>query len=160
MIIRKATERDLPRILDIYAIARQRMKETGNPNQWKDTYPSRELLLSDIAKEWLYVMEEEEIEGVFVFFVGVEPTYRIIDGAWLNDHPYGVMHRVASGGRIGGMVGRMVEYCRTVTPELRIDTHHDNRIMQHQVEKLGFVRCGMIYLENGDPRIAYQLTSE
>ena len=28
--------------------------------------------------------------------------------------------------------------------------------LEHQLEKEGFVRCGIIKLENGDPRIAYQ----
>jgi RimJ/RimL family protein N-acetyltransferase len=41
-------------------------------------------------------------------------------------------------------------------PNIRIDTHRDNAIMQHLLEKNGFVKCGIIYVEDGSPRIAYQ----
>ncbi len=157
MKIRLAAAADLPRILEIYAHARRVMKETGNPNQWKDTYPMPAVLEEDIAKHQLFILEETEIEAVFVFFIGTEPTYADIDGAWLNDLPYGTIHRVASSGRIRGVLQTLVDYCRAICPNLRIDTHEDNRIMQKQVEKAGFIRCGIIRLENGDPRIAYQL---
>ncbi len=40
MQIRKATMNDLPDILAIYAYARKYMKEHGNPDQWRDSYPS------------------------------------------------------------------------------------------------------------------------
>ena len=39
MQIRKATMNDLPDILAIYAYARKYMKEHGNPDQWRDSYP-------------------------------------------------------------------------------------------------------------------------
>ena len=39
---------DLPRLQEIFAVARNFMKSTGNPNQWSEDYPSNELLLSDI----------------------------------------------------------------------------------------------------------------
>lgn len=42
---------------------------------------------------------------------------------------------------------------------LRIDTHDDNRIMQHILEKTGYVKCGRIYVEDGSPRIAYHKTA-
>ncbi len=38
----------------------------------------------------------------------------------------------------------------------RIDTHNDNKIMQHVIEKNGFIRCGIIYVKDGSPRIAYE----
>ena len=39
---------------------------------------------------------------------------------------------------------------------LKIDTHEDNVVMQHVLEKNGFERCGKIYTHDGTPRIAYQ----
>ena len=39
---------------------------------------------------------------------------------------------------------------------IRIDTHRDNKIMQHNLLKYGFTYCGIIYLANGDERLAYQ----
>ncbi len=81
----------------------------------------------------------------------------IEDGNWLSDEPYGTIHRIASDGTVSGVVKMAVEYCRKTILNLRIDTHEKNKTMQHVVEKIGFIRCGIIYLEDGSPRIAYQL---
>lgn len=158
MEIRKARLEDLDRILEIYAYARTFMAETGNPTQWGDSYPQKELLLEDISRKQLYVMVEDgQIHGVFVFIIGEDPTYQIIeDGAWLNDAPYGTIHRIAGDGKKRGLLRLCVEYCKEQIDTLRIDTHHDNRIMQDAIEKNGFQRCGIIYSVDGSPRIAYQ----
>lgn len=88
MKIRTATILDLERILEIYAYARTFMAQTGNPTQWGDGYPKKELLTKDIEQGQLYVMEEKnEIHGVFVFIIGADPTYEVIeDGACLIIH--------------------------------------------------------------------------
>jgi hypothetical protein len=39
---------------------------------------------------------------------------------------------------------------------IRIDTHRDNVPMLSLLDKSGFERCGIIYLKNGDERIAFQ----
>ena len=70
--------------------------------------------------------------------------------------PYAAIHRVASAGKRTGVLAQCLDYCIAKHQNLRIDTHFDNKIMQHLLEKYGFYRCGTIYLENGDPRIAYQ----
>ena len=41
-------------------------------------------------------------------------------------------------------------------PNIRIDTHHDNKIMQRLLEQNGFVYCGIIFLADASPRLAYQ----
>ena len=38
----------------------------------------------------------------------------------------------------------------------RQDTHRDNHILQHILKKHGFQYCGIIYLLNGDERLAFQ----
>lgn len=157
MKIRKATTLDLESILDIYAGAREFMRQTGNGNQWKNIYPTREIIEDDIKRENLYaVCEDEIIHAVFAFIPGVDPTYNEINGKWLNDKPYAAMHRVASAGKKKGMLHECVKYALQHTYNIKIDTHHDNKVMQHQLEKEGFVRCGIIKLANGEPRIAYQ----
>ena len=77
-------------------------------------------------------------------------------GSWLSDAPYGVIHRVASDGRMPGVFHRCAAFCRARCANLRIDTHHDNHTMQRLIEGAGFRRCGVIYVEDGSPRIAYQ----
>lgn len=158
-MIRLARLDDIDRILEIYFIARGFMAATGNPNQWPDdSYPPKELLLEDIALGRLYCVEENgAVEGVFYFATGEDPTYKVIDGAWLNDEPYGVIHRVASSGKVKGILAKCVEFASVRADNLRIDTHDENSVMQSALSKLGFKRCGIIYLENGDPRIAFQL---
>ena len=155
--VRMATFADLPRILEIYEYARNFMVSTGNPNQWGKTNPPRETLEQDIAEEKLHVVEDEAgICGVFFFSLGEDPTYReIFEGNWLSDAPYGTIHRIASCGR-GGVFGSCIDYCLGITGHLRIDTHNDNKVMQHVVEKHGFHRRGIIYIADGSPRIAYE----
>jgi RimJ/RimL family protein N-acetyltransferase len=64
---------------------------------------------------------------------------------------------LASDGSKNGFFVRCVDFCRGRIDHLRIDTHRDNVVMQHLIDKNGFQRCGIIYLANGDPRIAYEL---
>ena len=155
--VRKALLDDMPRILEIYAYARQFMAETGNPNQWGKTNPPEHQLLQDISEGQLYVVEDTQIHGVFFLGFGEDPTYaKIYEGSWLSDAPYGTIHRIAGDGS-GGIVGTAVAYAKKMTNHLRIDTHEDNKVMQHVVEKQGFRRRGMIYIADGSPRIAYEM---
>lgn len=155
--IRTAQEEDLSQILEIYAYAREFMAANGNPHQWGKTNPPRETLEADIAGGKLYAAQNGgKICGVFFFSVGEDPTYRkIYNGKWLSDAPYGTIHRIASNGS-GGLFKACVDFCKTQCPHLRIDTHADNKIMQHVIEKAGFQRCGIIYIADGTPRIAYE----
>lgn len=152
--IRPATQADLVNILDIYAHARRFMAENGNPTQWGQNHPAQHVLEEDIGLSRLYVVEcGEGLCGVFMFEVGNDPTYTYIEGSWRSDSPYGVIHRIAGVG--GGVFAAALEYCSGVIGHLRIDTHADNKPMQHVVEKAGFSKRGIIYVEDGTPRIAY-----
>lgn len=154
--VRNASATDLPRILEIYAMAREFMARTGNPNQWKNNHPAKGQLEDDIEKKLLFVIcEGETIHGVFYFFIGEDPTYgRIEGGSWRSGSAYGTIHRIAGDGS-GGILKTAVNYGRNQISHLRIDTHEDNKVMQNAVTKQGFSRRGIIFLENGDPRIAY-----
>lgn len=157
-MIRKARSEDLDAVEIVYAAARRYMAESGNPKQWGDGYPRRELLESDVENGWLYVMEENgAIHGVFAFIVGDDPTYTVIEnGAWFNGDPYGTIHRLAGDGSVRGLFSRCLDFCRCLSPNIRADTHSDNRTMQHLLEKHCFQRCGVVHVWDGTPRIAYQ----
>lgn len=159
--IRNAQMEDLPRIEEIYAYARQFMAKTGNPNQWGKQHPPVETLKDDIEKHLLHVLENETgIHGVFYFYIGDDPTYAYMEGgSWRSETPYGTIHRIAGDGS-GGILAAAVTFCKQQIPHVRIDTHHDNLVMQKAVVRQGFLRRGIIYLENGDPRIAYDLIAE
>lgn len=154
--VRRAVWEDFDRILEIYALARKFMAQTGNPTQWGTNYPPLEMLEADIPAGNLYVVVGDAIHGVFAYFTQPDPTYAYIeDGAWLDDSPYGTIHRVAADGS-GGVFSAVLRFAMERNPHVRIDTHHDNKVMQHVLEKHGFQRTGIIYLEDGDPRIAYE----
>ena len=158
MEIRLARENDMENILDIYAHARDFMRATGNPNQWGDIHPLRELIEEDIRLGRSYICEESgEPVGVFAFIVGEDSTYRVIEnGQWMSDAPYGTIHRLASNGKIKGVAKACFEFCRAQLPHLRIDTHEDNKIMQKVVADFGFQYCGIIYVRDKSPRLAYE----
>lgn len=159
MEVIKAEEKDLPTILEIYNTAREFMIKTGNPQQWANGGPTMNQLLRDINQSNFYLIKENgEICGVFAFIIGEDPTYKIIEqGEWLSNSEYGTIHRVASNGKIHGILEFVIEYCSKVINHLRIDTHIDNKIMQHLIEKNGLKKCGIIYVSDGSPRIAYEI---
>lgn len=156
-LIRRATLEDMPILLEIYERARNFMISTGNTNQWKNGYPSRDLLAEDIKKNEMYVLEDEDgIQASFVFYCGIDPCYNIIyDGEWLNDEPYGVIHRIATRGLKKHMADIIFEYCSSKIDNIRMDTHMDNKPMQNFMLKHGFKHVGTIYLKNGESRLVF-----
>lgn len=158
MTIRLADIHDLESIMNIYSYARKQMQLSGNPSQWGNDKPSPETIQNDIHKKQSYlIIEENRICGVFAFIIGPDPTYQIIEnGAWLNNEPYGTIHRIAGNGRARGILATALSFCERQTDNIRIDTHDDNRIMQHLLTKYGYQKCGYIYIEDGSRRIAYQ----
>ena len=178
-MIRLATLNDLPEILEIYDYARQFMRAQGNPTQWGDSHPEKEILEYDINNGNLFVIENSahdvdsklaensthcapsrsgSIDGVFAFIIGEDSTYYIIDnGQWASNDTYGTIHRVASAKGASGIVTATIDYCKTMHPYIRIDTHEKNLVMQHLIEKSGFKKSGIIYAYDGSPRLAYEL---
>lgn len=127
---------DIPAMMDLYAQARVFMREHGNPNQWDDSYPSRELLEKDIAFGNSYIVEDDEknLAATFAFIKGEDPTYYGIEnGAWLNQEPYGTIHRLAGNPSCHGIASGCIGWCKSQIGNLRADTHEDNKIMQHTV---------------------------
>ncbi len=164
-MVRIANIKDLDRILEIYETARNFMHTHGNPTQWAGKYPDEETLRDDISKKQLYVItddaDKQKICGCFAMISGIDSTYiNIYDGAWKNDSPYFAIHRVASDGTMKGIFLRCFEFAKQYSCHLRIDTHKDNLPMQGAVTKCGFEYCGIIHLENGDPRLAYEWTKK
>ncbi len=158
MEVRKAALDELNEIMAIYDNARRYMSENGNPAQWINGYPGIELVKGNIIDGKSYVcVEDNRIVGVFYFDIGPDPTYATVyEGEWMNDSPYGVVHRIASASHKKGVASYCLNWCFDKCPNIRIDTHKDNIIMQNLLSKNGFLKCGIIYLENGAERIAYQ----
>lgn len=159
--IRPSSEEDIPAMLELVRQAKTIMRNDGNMHQWASaSYPGAEHLLNDIRNGNSYIMEENGVPvATFAFIPGVEPTYNVIyEGEWIDDTtPYATIHRIASTIGSRGVAEACFRWCREQCGNLRIDTHRDNRIMRHVIDSFGFKYCGIIYLANGDERLAYQL---
>lgn len=162
--IRPSREEDIPVMMELVASAKAIMRADGNLNQWADpAYPSEAALLADIKAGNSYIIEDYGVPvGTFAFIPGIEPTYnKIYEGQWLDaDSPYATIHRIASTADSHGIAEACFRWCRSQCGNLRIDTHRDNHIMQHVISDFGFKYCGIIYLANGDERLAYQLPAD
>ena len=168
LTIRPATPADLPALRPVFEAAKAIMRADGNLEQWSAPgFPPEDLLRRDIDRRGGYVLEsvissgaeggvEKSIVAYFALLPSPEPTYNVIDGAWLTDEPYGVIHRMASYPEVHGIFSTVIDYAGAHYSHLRIDTHRDNRIMQHLIGKHGFTYCGIIWLQDGTERLAYE----
>ena len=159
MNIREARTSDMAEIMMVMDAAKKIMRQSGNMHQWADSYPSEDVITTDMERGGAFVVEHDgSIAGYFAFLPSPEPTYdRIYEGQWVDDSlPYHVIHRIASRPDVHGIFSCIMEFCLAREPNIRIDTHRDNRIMQHNIAKHGFTYCGIIYLASGDERLAFQ----
>lgn len=167
MIIRKATMDDLNALTALFDEARRTIAMLGI-DQWQNGYPSTSVLLVDIDREDSFVIEiDGEICATFVLVDDGEPTYdRIYEGRWLTDnnmHRYLAIHRVAISlsKRGSGLSTVILDYAAHYAEKrgltsLRIDTHEGNVVMRRMLTKHGFSYCGIIHLETGALRVAYE----
>ena len=160
---------NIPALRPVFEAAKGIMRADGNHDQWSAPgFPDDSILLRDIARGGGFVIESTVMPGLtghlaaprivayFALLPSPEPTYDVIDGAWLTDEPYGVIHRMASYPEAHGIFSTIIDYATSRFAHLRIDTHRDNRIMRHLIEKYGFTYCGIIWLEDGTERLAYE----
>ena len=167
MIIRRSTQADVEAIMPIFEEARGTIAALGI-DQWQNGYPSEDIVFADIERDQSYLCDfDGNICGTFAMLKDGEPTYdKIYEGHWLTgdrSHDYIAIHRVAISvlSRGSGLSGKIIEYASDFAQNLgrkslRIDTHRGNLIMRRMLEKNGFMFCGIIYLENGDERVAYE----
>ena len=167
MEIRKSICRDTGALMALFEEARGTIAQLGI-DQWQDGYPSLQVVDEDIALERSYaVIIDGQLCGTFVLIEDGEPTYdKIYEGAWQTEaqhQDYVAIHRVAVSVAVRGkgistsIVSYAEAHARALgRTSLRIDTHKGNVVMRRMLEKHGFRYCGVIYLENGSPRVAYE----
>lgn len=158
MEIKKTEIGDLDVVISSINIARQLMRNNGNTTQWINGYPDRELMTESIESGHNFLIYNvDEVVATFDFIIGEDPNYLIIEGGnWLNDDSYGVVHRLASNGKSRGVAQFCFEWCFSQFPNIRVDTHEDNIPMQKVLTKLNYEKCGVIYVSDGTPRLAFQ----
>lgn len=158
MTVRKARHSDMAEIMMVMEAAKKIMRQSGNLHQWGEGYPSEEVIEADMDKDGGFVIEDcNRIVGYFAFLPSPEPTYaKIFEGEWLDDEqPYHVVHRIASYPDVHGIFGTVMDFCFSHDTNIRIDTHRDNIIMQHNILKHGFNYCGIIYLLSDQAPLPY-----
>lgn len=159
-MIRKAASDDMPRILEIFGIAREYMRQNGNPTQWGDSRPPADSVEKQLSLGNLYVEEKDgRVLGVCAVVPGDDEFYSYIeDGAWPDSDAYVTMHMTASSGETKGIFDSFFAFAKSFGLNVRIDTHENNAVMRHCIGKHGFVYCGRVYVSDGTPRMAFQWT--
>jgi len=166
MTLRYSTKDDVLAIMKIIDDAQKYLAQL-KIDQWQDGYPTEEQILIDINNNDSYVVIDDagKVMCTTVFTTKKEPTYQNVDGNWLTkeDAKYGVIHRLAvsENFRGHGIAKFIFDECENKLNEMnvcsmRIDTHRDNVGMQKMLKKRGYIYCGIIYLDSGDERLAFE----
>ena len=139
------------------------MQETQEALEMRETQEMREIQETQAAKAAAAQAQGNVVAYGAVVFDG-EPAYDAIEGAWLTDGDYVVLHRmaVADGEKGRGVATefmRCVEAmaCGRGTDSMRVDTNFDNRYMLRMLGRLGFVYCGKVRYRSGE-RLAFEKT--
>ncbi len=173
MLVRKSTVADIDRIMEVLADGRAAIATLGI-DQWQAGYPFRSTIEGDVDAGMSFVLVDEgAIIGTFMMTYEGEPTYDVIEGAWLTEgdsaHPsYGCIHRIAICDEARGKgaakfaIAEGLELARARGVEsVRIDTHPGNVVMRGLCKRMGFTECGTIYISHageGTPdRVAFEI---
>ena len=150
MEIRQAFPNEIGAIMTVIESARTALAEEGS-TQWQgaDGYPTEETIFDDVLNGQAYV-------GI----VDGDPAYdKIYDGDWKHHNKrYITFHRIAVLSEFTGQgiaqtfIQGLIE--GTDAHDFRCDTHEKNTVMQHILEKLGYVYCGKVPIDG--ERLAYQ----
>ena len=165
MKLRKSQSQDIPAIMRIVKDA-QELLASLNIDQWQDGYPNIPRFELDIDNDESFLLiENEEIVATTMFTLGGEPTYNNIDGKWITNESakYGVIHRMAvradqrGKGHAKWLMKHFEDQLKVLEfDSMRIDTHRDNKGMQAMLKGLGYTYCGVIILESGSERLAFE----
>lgn len=163
--IRAGSVADSARANQLYTLAKDSLKAAGI-DQWQGIYPNGDDFIQDVHDNRAIVMEQDgSTVGIAAVYIGHEPTYdKISDGQWLTNHQtYGIIHRIAVDpcARNAGIASAVMAYLQGLCLQagicsMRCDTHRDNKAMQHTLEKNGYQKCGIIIVEDGTERLAYE----
>lgn len=160
--IRLATLNDIPLIWEILHAAISRRKEDGS-NQWQDGYPNLNVVENDIEKNVGYVLTlNEKIIGYVAVLINDEPEYQNIEGNWITNEDFVVVHRIAiAPDYLGKNLSKLIlEYIEEFALNkniysIKVDTNFDNFAMLKIFDKLGYIYCGEVYFR-GSARKAFE----
>jgi RimJ/RimL family protein N-acetyltransferase len=153
---------DIPQIWKILQQAIQRRKEDGS-EQWQDGYPNLDVVQNDVEKGVGFVLTEgETIIGYSAVLINDEPAYEKIEGKWLTNGDFVVIHRIAISNNYLGkglsktIISSIEDFAlNNNVHSIKVDTNFDNLAMMKIFEKLGYTLCGEVYFRGG-ARKAYE----
>ncbi|MFE3847620.1 GNAT family N-acetyltransferase [Flavobacterium sp. LB3P45] len=159
---RKAELSEIAPIWEILQQAIRRRKEDGS-TQWQDGYPNPDVVQKDIEKgEGFVLVAGDTIIGYSAVLINDEPAYEKIEGNWLTNDDFVVLHRVAIseqylGKGLAKMILKHIEYFALSNNiySIKADTNFDNIAMMKIFENLGYTYCGEVYFR-GSSRKAYE----
>ncbi len=162
MTFKKATNADAEKVWQILQEAIATRKADGS-NQWQDGYPNPETITNDIELSNGYVLMENQLIIAYAAVIfDIEPAYENIEGKWLSNGPYVVVHRVAvtteaKGRGIATIIMKKIEDLALSknVGSIKVDTNFDNVQMLKILDKLGYTYCGQVYFR-GSPRRAFE----
>lgn len=165
LVVRRAVEGDLPRMAEVFEAARRYMAANGNPTQWGSSSPDIKLVVNDISRGDSYVIENEKGRIIATFALMTMPDHHytfITDGpGWIyTTRPYMTLHRVATDGSARGIMQLIFAWASSCCDHLRIDTHADNATMLRCIDRAGFSFRGIVTMDDGTPRRAFQRITE
>ncbi len=160
---RLATPKDADQIFALILQAQAYFKNNGI-DQWQNGYPNEQSVQNDIAANACYIVEHDGaiVASAALYFTEEANYNNIYEGAWHTACPYAAIHRVAVADSLKGsgvsafLYAGLEAVCREKKiGSVRGDTHRDNVAMQKFMLKMGFAYCGIIYLDDGAERLAY-----
>ena len=161
--VRLATSNDQESIWDILKHAIELRRQQGS-TQWQDGYPNPETVAIDIEKQqgFVFLAQDDSILAYAAIIKNNEPAYDTIEGAWLTDGDFMVVHRVAVSKHVLGkglakeIFEKIEDYVREQNiASIKVDTNYDNIAMLKTLDKLGYQYCGEVYFR-GSPRKAFE----
>ena len=103
------------------------------------------------------------IATIYISFEEDEDYKNIYEGKWISEGDYCVIHRIAVDNTYKGkgifknLIKQVEQMCINKNINtIKVDTHEDNLNMQNALKKNGFKYCGVVYVEGGEKRIAFE----
>lgn len=153
---RKAEISDKDTIWEIIQHSIERRRIDGS-TQWQNGYPNEQTVESDIAKNFGFVLTVNDEIAVYVALIfNDEPAYSSIEGAWLTNGEFVVIHRVAVSEKFAGqglakkLFDVIEDYVKSQNVHsIKVDTNYDNVAMLKILESKGYIYCGEVMLNSG-----------
>jgi GNAT superfamily N-acetyltransferase len=160
--LRKANLSELPQIWEIIQDAIEQRRLEGS-TQWQDGYPNELSITNDINNGFGYVLTENETILCYAAIIfDIEPAYEEIEGKWLTNDNYIVVHRVAVSklAKGKGIATKLFQKIEDLAIQqnvysIKVDTNFDNVPMLKILDKLNYTYCGQVYFRGGARR-AYE----